>query len=82
MNDLPHGYRILRLLSGSIYGEFKQGNIEGQVYHKWENDYEYCGEYKNNKKWGEAVIKENGQLYRDKYEADIRISRSKISEGS
>ena len=83
MNGNKHGYGIYRWADGNVYyGEYKQNYREGQGYYKQPNGDEYCGEWKNHKKWGEGVIKENGQLYRDKYEADIRISRSKISEGS
>ena len=35
---------------------------------RWAHGDEYCGDWKNDMKWGAGVFKENGILYRDTYE--------------
>ena len=79
MNGVKHGYGISRWADGEVYyGEYKQHNQEGQGHYKWANGNEYCGECKNGMQWGEGVIKENGQLYRDKFEEGKLINRSEL----
>ena len=79
MNNERRGYGIYRSADERVYyGEHKQGKSEGKGYKRLPNGDFYCGEWKNDKKWGEGVSQYNGQLYMIKFEENKLISRSKL----
>ena len=41
---------------------------------KFDNGPEYYGKFKNDRLWGEGVLKDKGKLYSVKYEQDKLIS--------
>ena len=81
MNGDYHGYGIYRWANGGVYyGEWKEGNHDGRGYQRRADGNEYCGEWKNHMPHGEGVLKENGQLYRVKYDEGTIISRSELAK--
>ena len=75
-----HGYGIYRWADGSVYyGEYKEGNHDGQGYKKWADGDEYWGEWKNHKEWGEGVSQLKGVFERVTFDEVKLTSRSEYT---